>query len=264
MHNEANNKHQIAHFTKSFIILLPLLIFLNGCGNDEVSPDPTLTATSQICNRVTGAQAIYWDISNGIPRVDLPNGQPPVIDSFGGSFFHPDSPTLSFEYPQGWNPVTIRAPQTAGVNLVRQDGQAIWRWLSTSVNGFVTARQVRDFEITTMRQNLGLSNNVADVCVNEGSLTPFPGITQSFSNILITVDGTTALIAAQTTNLESLPTTQTSVQVAIGPSDQFDALIFDVYLAIGFQLLYGDRPRDSDGDGTIDLRDNFPNDPTRI
>ena len=246
-----------------YLSILLLLLVTASCNNDEVNPNAVQNASSQLCNQVTGPKAIYWDLSNGIPRVDLPNGQPPVIDNFGGTFSHPDFPLLGFNYPVGWNPVALRGPQTVGVNLVRQDGNGLWRWFSTSVNGLVGARQLRDFEITTMRQNLGLSANVTNICVNEGTASPAPGIVQSFSNILISVDGFTALVVANVTNVEGLPTTQTNVQVAIGPSAQFDELIFDVYLAIGFQLLYGDRPRDSDGDGVIDLRDNFPNDPTR-
>ncbi|WP_020532959.1 hypothetical protein [Flexithrix dorotheae] len=247
-----------------FYKFLLLFLFISSCGDDDVNPN-VQTANSQLCNEVVGPKAIYWDISNGIPRTDLPNGLPPVVNNIGGTFSHPDFPLLGFNYPVGWNPVALRGPGTVGVNLVRQDGNGLWRWFSTPVNGFVGARQLRDFEITQMKQNLGLSNNVTTVCVNEGSVNTTPGIIQSFSNILITADGFTALIAANTTNVESLPnSTFTNVQVAIGPSATFDELIFDVYLAIGFQLLYGgEKERDSDGDGTIDALDRFPNDPTR-
>jgi|GEM_PF-1538032 len=251
----------LIHFHATCLVIL--LFILGGCGNDNVGPNPVQTANSQICNQVTGERAIFWDISNGIPRGETPNGVPPVVNNIGGTFSHPDFPLLGFVYPVGWEPVALRGPQTVGVNLVRQDGNGLWRWFSIPYNGLVTARQVRDFEITTMRQNLGLSNNVTTICVNEGTASPAPGLTQSFSNILISVDGFTALIAANATLVDGLPSTFTNVQVSIGPSNEFDALIFDVYLAIGFQLLYGDGPKDSDGDGTIDILDNFPNDPTR-
>lgn len=249
---------------KAFLMIGLLLFIMSSCGNDDLNPDAVQNASSQLCNRVTGPKAVYWDLSNGIPRVDLPNGLPPVVNNIGGTFSHPDFPLLGFNYPAGWDPVALRGPQTVGVNLIRQDGNGLWRWFSTSVNGVVGARQLRDFEITTMRQNLGLSANVDNICVNEGTASIAPGIVQSFSNILISVDGITALIVANVTNVEGLPTTQTNVQVAFGPSEQFDALIFDVYLAIGFQLLYGEGPRDSDNDGVIDIRDRFPNDPTRV
>jgi hypothetical protein len=164
----------------------------------------------------------------------------------------------------GWAPETIAAEQTVGVNLIRQDGRAVWRWLGTAVNGVANARQVRDLEVTQLIQFLGLSGNVETVCFNETSSVPAPGILLNNSNILIRVDGSTAVVGAQTSFIDGLPATQIGVQVAVGPTNEYDQLIFDVFLAIGFQLLYGnDTIMDSDGDGVIDSLDNFPFDPTR-
>ncbi len=261
--NSRNPRNHLLMKKHCFFFLSCVTLFFWGC-KDDPDLNQVQNASSQICNQVIGSKAIFWDLSNGIIRTDLPNGVPPIVDNIGGVFSHPNFPLLGFTYPTGWSPVTLSGLHTVGVNLVRDDGRGLWRWFSTSVNGFVDARQVRDFEINQMIQNLSLSGNVETVCVNEGTNTPAPGIFQNFSNILINADGFTALIAANATNVEGLGTTHTNVQVSIGPSNQFDALIFDVYLAIGFQLLYGETVKDSDGDGTIDNLDNFPFDPTRV
>ncbi len=244
--------------------LIPTLIifgFITGCGNDDPQPD-VQSATSSICSEVTGAKAIFWDIENGIPRGDLPGGIP-TIKNPGGTYGFTDFPLLGFQYPAGWTPNSITGFQTVGVNLVRQDGNGLWRYLSYPVSGFVTAQQLRDFEIEQMYQNLGLSGNYQVICTNAGTVTPATGISQSYSNILLSVGGFTALIAANTTIVDGLNTTNTNVKVSIAPINEFDAHIFDVFLAIEFQLLYRDSATDSDGDGIIDDLDNFPLDPTK-
>ncbi len=250
----------------SLIIGIFVACLFSACdGPQELTGiDQVQSASSQLCQNVVGAEAILWDIANGIIRTDLPGGVPPTVSSIGGNFFHPNYPPLSFIYPTGWTPETIAAQQTVGVNLIRQDTQAILRWVGASVNGLPNVRQIRDLEVNQLIQFLQAEGNVQSVCVHETTTTPAPGISLNFSSIFIRVGGYTALVTAQVTELGGLPSSQVGVQVAAGPSNEYDRLIFDVYLAIGFQLLYGrETIQDSDGDGVQDSIDRFPFDPTR-
>ncbi|MFQ5631462.1 MAG: hypothetical protein ACE5I1_22050 [bacterium] len=238
---------------------------LTACGgnNELTAPEQLQAATSQICQNISGAPAIFWDMSNGIIRADLPGGVP-TVKNIGGTFFHEAYPPLSFIYPTGWTPETLAAAQTAGVNLIRQDNRAVWRWLGTAISGVPGPRQIRDFEVNQLLQFFQVNQNVETVCVNEGTNSPAPGIQLTFSSILVRSGGFTAVVGVQVTSMQGLPASQVVIQVSAGPTNEYDELIFDVYLAIGFQLLYGKSSiSDSDGDGTPDTGDNFPFDPTR-
>ncbi|HTH83098.1 MAG TPA: hypothetical protein VL490_09195 [Mucilaginibacter sp.] len=71
--------------------------------------------TSKICNDITGAEAVYWDLMNGIPRTDIPGGLP-TIKAMGGVYSHPSFPLLSFTYPTGYTPHTDATAGAVGVN----------------------------------------------------------------------------------------------------------------------------------------------------
>ncbi|MDF9800272.1 hypothetical protein OKW21_005535 [Catalinimonas alkaloidigena] len=255
--------------TNLFTFVISLLL-ITACSKEDgaaVGPDIN-NASSQLCQNVRGAEAIYWDLSNGIPRTDLPGFVPPTVRTPGGSFFHPDFPPLSFEYPAGYSTETIRASHSAGVNLIRQDNQVVWRWLSTTASGFPSAREIRQGEIQQMLQFLGVNaNNIELLCLNEGQINPASGITTRSSTALIRSGGFTALVAAQVTALESLPTSSISIRMAVGPTAEFSQLVFDTFLAIEWQMLYrssgGVTLDDRDGDGTPDVQDRFPDDPSR-
>jgi hypothetical protein len=251
-------------------LLVPVVCFLSAtaCNNGEDAVGPTINAaTSQICPNVTGAQAIYWDLHNGIPRGDMPGGIPPTVDRVGGSFSHPDSPVLGFIYPEGYSPQTIRAPQTVGVNLTRQDGRVLWRWLSAPANGFPSAREIRQAEIQQVLQSLGVNaNNIELVCLNEGQTNPVANIAVRSSTALVRAGGFTIQAAAQVTLVEGLPTSNVNVRMSVGPTAEYDQLVFDTFLAIEWQMLFTDRGTehpDRDGDGVPDPFDRAPDDPNR-
>lgn len=264
------NLPNINRLTTNLFFFVTLLIIFTACNNDdETAVGPNLNnASSQLCQNVRGAEAIYWDLSNGIPRTDLPGFVPPTVRTPGGSFLHPDFPPLSFEYPAGYSTETLRASHTAGVNLIRQDNQVVWRWLSTTTNGFPSAREIRQSEIQQMLQFLGVNaNNIELLCLNEGQINPASGITTRSSTALIRSGGFTALVAAQVTALEGLPTSSVSIRMAVGPTAEFSQLVFETFLAIEWQMLYrssgGVSLDDRDGDGTPDVQDRFPDAPTR-
>jgi hypothetical protein len=249
---------------KKLFPIITLLFTLASCNNDEEIGPNLDNVTSQLCNNVRGAEGLYWDLSNGVPRTDLPNFMPPTVKQFGGSFLHPDFPPMSFEYPAGYTTETLRGQQTVGVNLVRQDNQVVWRWLTTWANGFPSARQLKQQEIGRMLQFFGQNaNNVQEVCLNEGQTSSVAGITIRRSVSFIRARQFSALVSAEVTQVQGLPTSSVTLRVSAGPTAEYDQLVFDTFLAIEFQMLYasGGGMIDSDGDGVADPYDSEPNNP---
>lgn len=235
-----------------------------GGGGGTVSAAQVANATSSICNNVRGLTAIWWDVSNGIPRGDLP-GFPPVIKNIGGTYGHGGFPLLGFNYPAGWTPMTTTDPGSVGVNLLRNDGQALYRNFQITVAGQINARQVRDIELNQIISHLQFNGQPTFICTQEGQ-APIAGGTLfgQASNALVQVGNHTALITANVTFVQGLATSNVSVQVHMAPTAQFEQEILDTFMPIWHQMLL--RPpgtRDSDGDGIFDVNDAHPNDPTR-
>lgn len=247
---------------KLFPLFLMLFSFASCNNDDEVTPDLS-NRTAINGGTIRGATGLYWDISTGIPRTDLPGFMPPSVKQAGGSFLHRDWPSLSFEYPAGYRTVEIRGPQTAGVDLMRQDNQVIWRWLTTTVNGFPSARQLREEEIGRVLQFYGLNNNFEIIGLDEKEALLVPGIIARRSIAMIRSGQITALVSAEVTHAESLPSSNVTYRISAGPTTEYDQLVFDTFLAIEFQMLYasGGGMLDSDGDGVADPYDPEPNNP---
>jgi hypothetical protein len=77
------------HRISLFVVVSATLSLASCGGDDSTGPNQVRSATSQLCSNVVGAQAIFWDMSNGIIRTDLPGGVPPTVSIIGGNFFHP-------------------------------------------------------------------------------------------------------------------------------------------------------------------------------
>ena len=110
----------------------------NGAGANAAG------ATTTLCPGISGMEALGWDYYNGVIVTD-PVFPPPV--PVGNVYVNSQAPILSFTYPSGWVPTEITAPQTAGVDLIREDGRAAWRYVSAATTGVPTAREVRDQEV---------------------------------------------------------------------------------------------------------------------
>lgn len=230
--------------------------------------DPSQNATSQLCSDILGPEAIYWDVRNGIPRGDLPGGVP-TIKNPGGQFSHPGFPLLGFMYPAGWNPETLTDPSgtTVGVNLYRQDNQAIYRWTSYQAPGIVPVEDVLTVEINGMLDFFGNPGTIQRICINEGTDNSLGNIIRAGASRLIRAGGLSAIVNVNLTYVDGLPNTFISVQITAGPTAEFNPLIVDTFLPIDWQMLINPSDSsvfdDSDGDGVNDVYDNFPNDPTR-
>lgn len=257
-----------AHFLPWHLLILLMISTLlwQGCGEDEIA-DLALTPSLQCGGAVTGVEGLYWDISNGFARGDIPNA-PPTIVHPGGQFIHPTLPLLGFFYPAGWTPQAINSPleQAIGVNLFRNDNAAIYRYLSYSVAGLVSVDDIFNFELNGMMATFGLSGTVDFVCTNQGSDNS-TGLQINGRSAFVRVGGHTAIIATNTTYVPGLSNTFVNVQVTAAPTGQYATEVLDTFLPIGWQLLYnpnnGGVLEDRDGDGVPDIRDDFPDDPTR-
>lgn len=245
-----------------------LLFVATGCGGDN-STNSLVSLRSQICTNVTGIEGLYWDIMNGIPRGDIPGGVP-TIKNPGGTYIHPGIPLLGFQYPAGYTPQTDLTQNAIGVNVVRNDGQSLWRQTQIASLNPVRVRNVLTAEINSLLNSFGgNANNIQVVCSNEG-VSPSdqlaPGFVVEFANRLIRFNGITAVI---TTSVTFTPSGLNSIviQKTAAPNNQFENEIMNTYLPISWQLLFtGGGERDSDGDGVPDNRDLCPNTPpgTRV
>jgi hypothetical protein len=77
----------------------------------------------------------------------------------------------------------------------------------------------------------------------------------------------TALVIVSLTAGDNFPSSQANVKVSVAPTNEFNDRVWDTFLAIEWQLLFGNPDTlydgDRDNDGTPDIYDNFPDDPTR-
>ncbi len=252
------------------IIVLGLMagvcgLLIWGCKKKSSAPaaDPVKTATSKQCAQVTGVEAIYWDLMNGIPRTDL--GKVPTVASVGGSYTHPSYPLLTFIYPTGYTPTTDPNSGYIGVNLIRNDSKSIWRYTSIFYSGTAAPNDVLSLEVTSLKAFLGSSTaTVSTICSQFGTQPRAAGITTTTSSVLISFNNFTAVVQVAITAETGLGAEQITIATTAAPTDEFADEILNTYLPIDYQMLYkSDGELDSDGDGYPDSIDAFPYDPTK-
>ena len=222
------------------------------------------SATSTLCSNVTGAEAIIWDIYNGVIRTD--SVLPPPLPVGGGTFTHTATPLLGFFYPAGYNPTQIGVDLgTVGVDLIRDDLQVAWRQLQQTPVNNVTAGMLRDTEKDIWLTFFGLQGTATQaLCDNEGSVDAGGGIIRSFANTMFRVGDFTFLIASSATALPGFPGQFSAFsKVVVAPTSEFPERSIDTFLAIDWQLLIGENSNlfDTDGDGVPDGIDAEPNNP---
>ncbi|MEZ4803481.1 MAG: hypothetical protein R2797_11975 [Gelidibacter sp.] len=245
-------------------ILVALIVCLSSCSKEDGNDNNQLqNFQSSICDNVTGAQAVYWDYSHGLA---VPLTQIPTIANPGGQFIHSQYPALGFQMPAGFTAqeVTIPQTQTIGVNVIRNDNNVVWRYVPTSTfQGQVGINDILAFEINSMFAFYGF-NGAPEVVCTTTSQQNMSVFTVFFGARLLRFGNMTALVWARNMYDTTLNMTFTSVSVSVAPTAEFDNQVFSTFLPISFQLLVIDNGvRDSDLDGTPDVEDNFPFDPTR-
>lgn len=243
-------------------ILILLFAFTVSCRNNSTNAGANLQ--SEICANVTGVEALFWDIMNGIPRGDIPGGVP-VVRNPGGTYIHPQIPLLGFQYPAGYTPQTDFTQNAIGVNVIRNDNGSLWRQTQIATLNQVRARDVLAAEINSLLTFFGgNANQIQVVCFNEGTRPSdqlAPGFIVDFANRLIRFNGVTAVITASVTFTPS-GLNSIVIQKMASATNQFEDEILNTYLPISWQLLFTNGgERDSDGDGVPDNRDLCPNTP---
>jgi len=254
------NFHKITFF---MFALATSGLFIYGCKKSGGVDKRIANATSHICNQVTGVEAIYWDLMNGVPRTDIPGGLP-TLSSIGGTYSNPSFPLLSFTYPPGYTPQTDATSGAVGVNLIRNDHRSIWRYTSILYSGTVTPLQVLNNEVAQLKAFFGSTGAVSTVCSQQGTLPRAPGITTSSASAYITFDGFSAAINVTNTTETGLGAVQINIVTTAAPTNEFSNEILHTYLPLDYQLLYtGSGEIDSDGDGFPDSQDDAPFDSTK-
>ncbi len=247
------------YFSRFFLVIL-LTVSLIQCKKNN-NNNNLQTIKSQICDQVTGMEAIYWDIMNGVPRGDIPGGIP-TIKSLGGTYINPYHPLLGFPYPSGYQPFTDNTQGAIGVNLIRQDNQAIWRYTLISISGTASAQQVVNNEISNLQQFMGTNATVQTVCANQSSNVPGSGILQNSVSRFIRFGNFSATVNVSVTSTSGI--SQLAIAVSSSPTNQFPGEIQNTFLPIAWELLFTNgTTKDTDGDGYPDSIDKFPLDPSK-
>lgn len=217
--------------------------------------------TSQLCPNVRGVQALYWDLNNGVLRGDIPGGVP-TIKNPGGYYIHSGYPALGFQMPQGYQAFELSGSSTIGVNVLRNDNNVLWRYVTTTFFGLTNADQVVQNEVNQMLANLG-NPQFTIVCSNGGTKQLAPGMQTTVATRLVRAGNFTALVVANVNASPDLGSSFVGIQMTMAPTAEYDAMVLETFLPIGYQLLFIDRAsvQDSDNDGVPDERDREPFNP---
>lgn len=241
---------------------LMLAVLVSCAGGDPVAR--VEERTTDLCPGLSGMEAIAWDLYNSVPATDAVLPPPPPT---GPVFGHPDLPLLGFTHPPGWTPETLRGEGVVGVNLVRDAQDAVWRYVSAPATGPLTVEQVVDSEVQLARDFFGLQGQGTVVCRirNSGEASPGSGILADANNVLVRIDGHTLIVVANTITVSRDLPPSVFVRVVAAPTAEFPDRLYDTFLAIDWQLLFGGGrdEDDRDGDGIWDVFDDFPDDPQR-
>lgn len=235
-----------------------------GGGGGDATGGSAQVANSFICPGLTGGEALAWDIYNGVLRTDPV--LPPAVPA-GPSYGHPRAPLLGFSYPPGYTPFTTDfGIQEFGVDLVRDDNLVVWREYYRNVFGNVSAAAIRDGETQGVLNHIGQSGAQPQViCTQQGTFAdPFgTDFIISVANQMFRVGNFTAIVIVRANFSPSLGTTNSFRKVYLAPTAEFGARAIDTFLAIDWQMSFGDVSgfQDTDGDGWRDSADIDPLDP---
>lgn len=246
---------------------LTALVFAGvfGCNGDADGVDGIdPQRTSELCDEVRGMEALAWDYYNGVIVLD-PSLPPPI--PVGGTYSHTDFPLLGFSYPADWTPTELRDVGVMGVNLIRDDDRAIYRYATVFMQGAPTVEQVVDLEVQAVRDYMALTGEGGVVCRNRVTAETSPGtnIIADVNNVLVRIEDQSLILNASVTTVPGVPQRSIMVRLVSARTAEFPERLYDTFIAIDWQMLLGGGgdERDRDGDGYWDNLDNFPDDPTR-
>ena len=250
-----------ARHLAAFITFLGLIV---SCGSsspqgslENPSAPPFQDARSESCTTISGLEALYWDYALAVVRVGYPETIRFLPYAPGIPFIHPQQPLYSFMYPPGWQAfeLTDAPSRLTGVNVIRQDNQAIWRYLNFSVPGQVTAGNALDEETKGMLSFIGNPQAVETVCMVESSDRTRAAALIRAGNFTANVNTTVQVVPFLDGFISNIV-----VQVGVAPTDQYAETAFNVFFPLLGQLTPGGSSNDpqcsdgidNDGDTLID------------
>jgi len=255
---------------RSFLVLVLglALALVAGCPSEDNSgtgtnshPDDGFSGT---CGTSRGVDDL-WKMSHGqVPNID----QIPVPGGDWVLYSEPTFPLLGFMYPPNWNATRIYDASDLGVQLVRNDGNAMFlRVYVVYPRADLTPQQIVDAEETQLVPS-GVTPTL--LCQDAGDTVTSVG--QRYQLEAIQAGDQILFISANTVydpgNLGygAGTTLQAALDIFVAPAAEFTQVTENVFLAIIYQMLYtdsGGQEDDTDGDGYVDSVDAFPYDASR-
>lgn len=248
----------------TFVALLVGVMLLTACGAGGAGPRPDrfANARSNSCGSISGLAALYWDYMNGVLRADYPETIRQVPFAIGGSVTNPVQPLYSVIYPAGWAANVLVDPsiQQTGLHLFRQDGHALWHRRNETVVGTFSSAQVVQSVVNAFYADMAPGAALDVVCSAD---SPPGAFALDVSARIVRFGDYTANVTVQTAYLSGLTTA--FVQVALAPSAEYGATLYNVFFPLTAQMGPGGgsgTPECNDGvDNDGDGRTDFPDDP---
>lgn len=253
-------------------LTVSLALVATGCSDGGLGPLDD--AVSELgCAQVSGLEAIYWDLVNGVPRGDLPPTAftiPFQVDFTQSPYSNSVSLLLGFMVPQGWNVSDgtdvsgFAVPGTvAAADLIRADDRAVWRYvLNAPLTGGYTSQAILEAEINAALNFLGNPGTATADCQINLTGTGILGPEAVRARFLRVGDFTivTRVHVIEVSGVSAFYTGYTSV----APTSESVQLINDIFVPMITQLYGGGTDPaacsdgiDNDGDGQTD----YPSDP---
>ena len=237
----------------------------SGSGAVAAGSGAVSSAKSNLCDDLSGLEAVYWDFINGSIRTDLPSTAFTIPFNIQGTYSNSISLLLGFTVPQGWNArdaVDVSGfafPSTVvGADLIRADNQAVWRYmLNAQITGGFTSASILDSEINAALSFMGnptVSNEQCGVNLQQaGFLGP-----ESIAIKVVRAGDFTIMARAHVTIVTGVSSFY-DAYVSVARTSENTTLINDIFIPMITQLYGGgsdpaacEDGQDNDADGQVD------------
>lgn len=249
-------------------LVIALTFSCNSNDDDGVQrqeqPRPLQNFQSSFCPGITGPMGAYWDFGHG--RL-LPLNEVPVIKNPGQQFIHSRYPYLGLILPVGFTAQEINDPttQAIGVNILRNDGLVLWKYIpSMTILGNVNAKNIVADEVNATFQNFNFNGDFNLLCTSSNTKTENGFLVQSEAR-LIQFGNMTTQIGIQVLGSPSTGASFITIYKVFAPTAAYNSQVMETFLPFTYQLFVNpdNTLSDRDNDGTPDIYDSAPDDPTR-